>query len=179
MTKSVEIFSGTIKSILKSVALGGVAFYLLHSYFDLSALSSHDTLSIFRSMGSTLSQISITLAGFILTSTAIFTAFGDKPLIQAMYISGHASALIARMYIAITISIITCISALYLVVIPNPKEFFFFLTISLAFSCLYSLSSVMFKLWYVLHYISPTPPTSDDSEYEDINHEAKPVPQKN
>lgn len=126
--------------------------------------------AIVRAFGSTLAQIALTLAGFILTSTAIFTAFGDKPLIQNMYRSGHAKNLIVHMYAAIFFDLLSCAFGLWVSIDPQPTLMMMYALIGLATACLMSLLGVLRKLWYVLTFIHGDKVDRPEYEFEDVDH---------
>ncbi|NYT64687.1 hypothetical protein H0A58_01735 [Alcaligenaceae bacterium] len=176
MMKSKEVFKGALLSILFCLLFGAGVVYLTNRFAGFELLPLPDLAIVSRTMGSAMSQISITLAGFVLTSTAIFTAFGDKPLIKSMHKSGHANALIARMYIAIAFDLIACAIAIWAIISPSVSLLFFLTLIGLASCCFASLISVMHKLWYVLNYINtPRTDSPNDDRYETIDHTAKPI----
>jgi hypothetical protein len=168
MKKSTEIFRGALRSIAFDLLLGVAIFFICKKYAGFEEIQAKEFDQIARSLGSVIAQISITLAGFVLTSTAIFTAFSDKPLINAMYVSGHAAALISRMYISIFINLITCIIAIWLTIAPNITIDLFVLLLGFASSCLASLVNVLHKLWFVLNYVNHQDPLSDET-YQNID----------
>lgn len=170
MTKSSAVFKDAVSTAFICAAFGGsvalAAWYC--GSFDDFQIDKLD--AVVRAFGSTLAQIALTLAGFILTSTAIFTAFGDKPLIQNMYRSGHAKNLIVHMYIAIFFDLLACVFGLWVSIAPKPTLIMMYALIGLATACLVTLLGVMRKLWYVLTFIHGDKLERPDVEFEDVDH---------
>lgn len=172
MTKFQEVFRGAVKSALWCAAVGVALFWLIEKYGGFDVFTEKEFLPVARSLGGAISQISITLAGFVLTSTAIFAAFGDKPLVQAMYESHHAHALIARMYIAIAFNIVSCAAAVWVTITPELTTTMFMGLLGMAGACIASLVNVLHKLWYVLVHVNGQ---GRDQHYEDIDGTIKSV----
>lgn len=173
MTKSNGVYRGGICSVLLGVCIGAAASAAVWRYAPFTALPPSTIDSIMRAFGNTLAQLSLTMAGFILTSTAIFTAFGDKPLIQNMYKSGHAKNLIFHMYLAIGFNLLACVGGIATSIAPTPSLYVLHVLIGLAVMCLYSIATVMRKLWYVLTFIHGAQHRAKD--IEDVDHSAKPI----
>lgn len=156
-------------------AVVGVA--IAYGMIELNIYSEVPTIelqAVSRTLGGTIAQIAMTLAGFILTSMAIFAAFGDKPLVKNMYKSGHASNLIVHMYIAIFFSVLVSIAGIWVLIMPAPGQMASSLLVGLSVSCLTAIFGVMRKLWYVLHFVHGDP--SSKIEYENIDQSVKEVP---
>lgn len=175
MKKSTAALKAGQKTTIVCLIVGVVTTIVLRWRYPYNGFSDAELLSISRALGGTIAQIAVTLAGFILTSTAIFTAFSDKPLVQNMYKSGHASNLIAHMYIAIAFTIIACVSGVWALVTPVSDTLIIAILVGSAAACLTALIGVMRKLWFVLHFING----SRHDEYETVDHTAKEIPPSN
>lgn len=174
MTKSNAAFRGGACSILVCVLVGASIAFALSKWGSYNGLSESEWSSVTRSLGSAISQISVTLAGFILTSTAIFTAFSDKPLVQNMYKSGHAKNLIIHMYIAIFFTMIACVSGIWALVMPISGNSMIAILFGVSSASLAALLGVMRKLWYVLNFVHGE--RENQAQYEAVNHDAKEIP---
>jgi hypothetical protein len=154
MTKSQETFRGIGLEVVLFALAGGLAAWSLHRWGEFASLTPDKLEPVLRSTGSTVAQMALTLAGFILTSTAIFTAFSDKPLVRSMYDSGHAQYLIILMYIAIGTNIVACVLGMWVAIAPAPVLKVFYAVVGSGIAALVALASVLRKLAMVLLYIN-------------------------